>query len=149
MNTLPIRGPDPGTPQSTGQGHCAAHIHVPEPSRTLCKQDPTGYKQPGMYTPPLPKQLARRGPAVYSGPPPSPKGSSPQSGIPRQGIFIWQVQQASKLLMYKVPLVLVVAQAQLKIKQRIQPSCPRCQQTLLLVLLLLLLLLLLFNSIQF
>ena len=36
VDSLPIRGPDLGTPTASWGGHYAAHMHVPDPIRMHC-----------------------------------------------------------------------------------------------------------------
>ena len=58
VDLLPVRGPDPGTPPAGREGHRAAHMRTPDPTRSHCTQGPTGCKQPGMYKPSQLKQPA-------------------------------------------------------------------------------------------
>ena len=82
VDSLPVRGPDPGTPPAGRGGHRAAHTHVPDPTRTHSKPGPTGCKQPGMYKPSLLNQPAGWVQTGCSRPAPSPKESSPQEETP-------------------------------------------------------------------
>ena len=61
VDSLPVRGSDPGTPPAGRGGDHAAHMHAPDPTRTHCTQGPTDCKQSGMNKPSLLKQLASWG----------------------------------------------------------------------------------------
>ena len=95
VDLLPVRRPDPGTPPADRGGHCATHTHVPDPTRTHCKQGPTGCKQSGMYKPSLLNQPADLGKTGHSKPPPSPKESSLQEETPKHMVFLY-----AKVYMY-------------------------------------------------
>ena len=87
VDSLPIRGPDPGTPPANRGGHRAAHTHAPDPTRMHCKQGPTGCKQPGMYKPSLLNQPAGQGQTRRSKLPSSPKESILQVETPKHVAF--------------------------------------------------------------
>ena len=76
VDSLSIRGPDPGTPTTDLGGNHAAHMHMSDPTRMHCTQSLKDYQQPGMYKPILLKQPASRGQTGCSRPPPSPKESN-------------------------------------------------------------------------
>ena len=42
VDSLPIRGPDTSTPPAYWGGHGTAHKCALDPTRTHCKQSPTG-----------------------------------------------------------------------------------------------------------
>ena len=78
VDSLPVRGPDPGTPPAGRGGHRAAHTHAPDPTRTHCKQAPqtasslvctnpacstnqqAGCKQGAVGQPPPPRRAAHK-----------------------------------------------------------------------------------------
>ena len=73
VNSLPIRGPNPGTPPADQGEHHAAHTYPPDTIRTHYTQGPVDCKQPGMYKPSLLKQPAGWTQTGCRKPPPSPK----------------------------------------------------------------------------
>ena len=89
VDSLPIWGPDPGTPPTNRGGHHSAHMHMADPTRTHCKQGLTGYKQPGMYKPSMLNQPAGQGQTGRNKPHPSPKESSLQEETPKHMAFLY------------------------------------------------------------
>ena len=102
VDTLPVRGLDPGAPPANWRGPHATQMCMPNPTRIQCKQGPMGCNKYSMYKPHVFINQQGRGKQCAAGHHNVPRGGTTRWNTKIRRFFIRKFQQLSELLLVEI-----------------------------------------------